>query len=140
MKQSIVHIALVVRDYDEAIAFYTKKLKFELIEDTFQPEQNKRWVVVSPPGSNGVTLLLARASKPEQETFIGNQSGGRVFLFLNTDDFWRDYAAMKSDGIKFIRKPKVQEYGTVAVFEDLYGNLWDLLELKKDHPISTRAV
>ena len=87
MKQSIVHVALVVRDYDEAIAFYTQKLKFELIEDTYQPEQDKRWVVVSPPGSKGVTLLLARASKPEQEPFIGNQSGGRVFLFLNTDDF-----------------------------------------------------
>ena len=87
MKQSIVHIALVVKDYDEAIEFYTQKLNFELIEDTYQPEQDKRWVVVSPPGSNGVTLLLARASKPEQEPFIGNQSGGRVFLFLNTDDF-----------------------------------------------------
>lgn len=140
MKQSIVHIALVVKDYDEAIAFYTQKLKFELIEDTFQPEQNKRWVVVSPPGSSGVTLLLARASKPEQESCIGNQSGGRVFLFLNTDDFWGDYNRMKSEGIRFIRKPKKQEYGTVAVFEDLYGNLWDLLELKKDHPISRRAI
>jgi catechol 2,3-dioxygenase-like lactoylglutathione lyase family enzyme len=136
MKQSIMHIALVVKDYDEAIAFYTQKLNFELVEDTFQPEQNKRWVVVSPPGSNGVTLLLARASKPEQEPFIGNQSGGRVFLFLNTDNFWRDYESMKAKGIRFVRKPKEQEYGTVAVFEDLYGNLWDLLELKKEHPIS----
>ena len=140
LKQSIVHIALLVRDYDEAIAFYTQKLKFELIEDTFQAEQNKRWVVVSPPGSNGVTLLLARASKPEQEPFIGNQSGGRVFLFLNTDNFWRDYDRMKSEGIRFVREPKEQEYGTVAVFEDLYGNLWDLLQLKKEHPISNRAV
>ena len=130
MKQSIVHVALVVRDYDEAIEFYTKKLNFELIEDTYQPEQDKRWVVVSPPGSNGVTLLLARASKPEQEPFVGNQVGGRVFLFLNTDDFWRDYNDMKAKGIKFVREPKEQEYGTVAVFEDLYGNLWDLLELK----------
>ena len=129
MKQSIVHIALVVKDYDEAIAFYTQKLKFELIEDTYQPEQDKRWVVVSPPGSSGVSLLLARASNSKQEQFIGNQSGGRVFLFLNTDDFWRDYNAMKSVGIEFVREPKKQEYGRVAVFEDLYGNLWDLLEL-----------
>lgn len=129
MKQSIVHIALVVKDYDEAIAFYTQKLNFELIEDTYQPEQDKRWVVVSPPGSSGVSLLLARASNSKQEQFIGNQSGGRVFLFLNTDDFWRDYNALKSVGIKFVRAPKKQEYGRVAVFEDLYGNLWDLLEL-----------
>lgn len=129
MKQSIVHIALVVKDYDEAIAFYTQKLNFELIEDTYQPEQDKRWVVVSPPGSSGVSLLLARASNSKQEQFIGNQSGGRVFLFLNTDDFWRDYNALKSVGIKFVRAPKKQEYGMVAVFEDLYGNLWDLLEL-----------
>ena len=139
MRQSIVHIALVVRDYDEAIAFYTQKLNFELIEDTYQPEQDKRWVVVSPPGSNGVNLLLARASKPEQEAFIGNQAGGRVFLFLNTDDFWRDHNEMVSKGIKFIREPKKETYGMVAVFEDLYGNLWDLLELNKDHPISKRG-
>jgi catechol 2,3-dioxygenase-like lactoylglutathione lyase family enzyme len=138
MKQSIVHIALLVKDYDEAIDFYTKKLNFELVEDTYQAEQDKRWVVVSPPGSNGVTLLLARASKSEQEAFIGNQTGGRVFLFLNTDDFWRDYNEMKSRGIKFVRPPKQQDYGTVAVFEDLYGNLWDLLELNSDHPISSR--
>jgi catechol 2,3-dioxygenase-like lactoylglutathione lyase family enzyme len=130
MKQSIVHVALIVRDYDEAIEFYTKKLHFKLIEDTYQPEQDKRWVVVSPPGSNGMTLLLAQASKPEQEPFIGNQTGGRVFLFLNTDDFWRDYNDMKAKGIQFVRDPQQQEYGTVAVFEDLYGNLWDLLELK----------
>ena len=129
MKQSIVHIALVVNDYDEAIEFYTQKLNFELIEDTYQPEQDKRWVVVSPPGSNGVTLVLARASNPDQASFVGNQTGGRVFLFLNTDDFWRDYNAMKSMGINFPREPKQQEYGMVAVFEDLYGNLWDLLEL-----------
>ncbi len=140
MKQSIVHVALVVKDYDEAIDFYTQKLKFELIEDTYQPEQDKRWVVVSPPGSKGVTLLLARASKPEQEPFIGNQSGGRVFLFLNTDDFWRDYNDMISKGIKFVREPKREYYGMVAVFEDLYGNLWDLLELNRDHPISKRSV
>ena len=129
MKQSIVHIALVVEDYDDAIAFYTQKLNFELIEDSHQPEQDKRWVVISPPGSNGTTLLLAKASKPEQESFIGNQSGGRVLLFLNTDDFWRDYNEMQSNGVNFVREPKKQEYGTVAVFEDLYGNLWDLLSL-----------
>ena len=138
MKQSIVHVALVVRDYDEAIEFYTRKLSFELIEDTCQPEQGKRWVVVAPPGSGGATLLLARASNAEQEAFIGNQSGGRVFLFLNTDDFWREYNAMKAKGINFEREPKQQEYGMVAVFEDLYGNLWDLLELNRDHAISKR--
>ena len=140
MKQSIVHVALVVRDYDEAIEFYTKRLHFTLVEDTYQPEQDKRWVVVAPPGSTGTTLLLARASKSEQEAFIGNQSGGRVFLFLNTDDFWRDYNAMVSKGIKFVREPQKEGYGMVAVFEDLYGNLWDLLELNDDHPISKRAV
>ena len=139
MRQSIVHIALVVRDYDEAIDFYINKLNFDLIEDTYQAEQDKRWVVVSPPGSSGTTLLLARASKPEQEPFIGNQAGGRVFLFLNTDDFWRDFEAMKAKGIKFIREPKQAEYGMVAVFEDLYGNLWDLLQLKDDHPIARRS-
>jgi len=138
MIQSIVHIALVVRDYDEAIEFYTKKLNFILVEDTYQPEQDKRWVVVSPPGSIGTTILLAKASKPEQELFIGNQSGGRVFLFLNTDDFWRDYNEMIVRGIEFVREPKEDSYGTVAVFKDIYGNLWDLLELKKDHPIAKR--
>jgi catechol 2,3-dioxygenase-like lactoylglutathione lyase family enzyme len=138
MIKSIVHIALVVKDYDEAIDFYVNKLHFELIEDTYQPEQDKRWVVVSPPGSAGTTLLLARASKPEQEPFIGNQAGGRVFLFLNTDDFWRDYNEMLSLGIEFVREPKEQSYGMVAVFKDLYGNLWDLLELKPDHPIAKR--
>jgi catechol 2,3-dioxygenase-like lactoylglutathione lyase family enzyme len=132
LKQSIVHVALVVKDYDEAIEFYTKKLHFTLVEDTYQPEQDKRWVVVAPPGSNATTLLLARASTPDQESFIGNQSGGRVFLFLNTDDFWRDYNEMVSRGIKFVREPKTEAYGTVAVFEDVYGNLWDLLELNKD--------
>jgi catechol 2,3-dioxygenase-like lactoylglutathione lyase family enzyme len=139
MKQSIVHIALVVNDYDEAIAFYTEKLHFTLLEDTYQPAQDKRWVVVSPPGSVGTTLLLAKASKPEQIPFVGNQAGGRVFLFLNTDDFWRDYNEMVSKGIHFVRPPKEEEYGTVAVFEDLYGNLWDLLQLTPDHPISKRS-
>ena len=138
MPQSIVHIALVVKDYDEAIAFYTKKLHFTLVEDTYQPEQDKRWVVVAPPGSSGTTILLARASKPEQEPFIGNQTGGRVFLFLNTDDFWRDYHDMTANGINFVREPKEQPYGMVAVFEDLYGNLWDLLQLHETHPILRR--
>ena len=135
MKQSIVHIALVIRDYDDAIAFYTEKLNFQLVEDIYQPEQDKRWVVISPPGSTGTTLLLARASNPEQKSFIGNQTGGRVFLFLNSDDFWRDYNDMIAKGIKFIREPKVEGFGTVAVFEDLYGNLWDLLQLNEDHPL-----
>ena len=130
MMQSIVHVALVVRDYDEAIEFYTKKLNFRLVEDTYQPEQDKRWVVVAPPGSEGTSLLLARASTSEQEPFVGNQTGGRVFLFLNTDDFWRDYTNLVSRGITFVREPKSESYGTVAVFKDLYGNLWDLLELK----------
>lgn len=138
MKQSIVHVALVVRDYDEAIDFYINKLKFELVEDSYQAEQDKRWVVVSPPGSQGVTLLLAKASKPEQLDFIGNQSGGRVFLFLSTDDFWRDYNRMVADGITFVREPKEEDYGTVAVFADLYGNLWDLLQLDPAHPMYGR--
>jgi len=123
-------VALVVRDYDEAIEFYTKKLSFTLVEDTYQPEQDKRWVVVAPPGSRGTSLLLARASTPEQERIVGNQTGGRVFLFLNTDDFWRDYTNLSALGITFVREPKSESYGTVAVFKDLYGNLWDLLELK----------
>ncbi len=130
MKQSLSLIALVVKDYDEAIEFYTKKLHFILIEDTHQPEQEKRWVVVSPPNNTGANLLLARASKPEQKSFIGNQTGGRVFLFLYTDNFWRDYNEMLALGITFIRKPSEAPYGTVAVFSDLYGNLWDLVELK----------
>lgn len=138
MKQEIVHIALVVKDYDEAISFYTQKLHFTLVEDTYQPEQEKRWVVVAPPNSRGTTLLLARASKPEQEPFIGNQTGGRVFLFLNSDDFWRDYNEMRENGIHFVREPKEADYGWVAVFEDLYGNLWDLLQMKPDHPIAKR--
>ncbi len=128
MRQTIIHVALVVRDYDEAIDFYCKKLHFTLVEDTYQPEQDKRWVVVAPAGSNGTTLLLARASTPQQEAFIGQQTGGRVFLFLSTDDFWRDYNEMLSLGIHFVREPKQASYGTVAVFEDLYGNLWDLIQ------------
>ena len=128
MDQSLIHVALVVRDYDEAIDFFCSKLKFSLVEDTYQPAQDKRWVVVQPPGSTGTSILLARASKPEQEPFIGNQAGGRVFLFLSTDDFWRDYEEMRAAGIKFVRPPKEEAYGTVAVFEDLYGNRWDLIE------------
>ncbi|MEI8305436.1 MAG: VOC family protein [Chloroflexales bacterium] len=138
MPQSIIHIALIVRDYDEAIAFYTEKLGFTLLEDTEQPEQAKRWVVVAPPGGSGTTLLLARAVTPEQEAFIGNQAGGRVFLFLRTDDFWRDYPAMLAAGITFVRAPKQAEYGTVAVFADLYGNRWDLVEFTPGHPLAQR--
>ncbi|MCL9638887.1 VOC family protein [Lactococcus lactis] len=139
MIQSIVHIALVVNDYDEAIDFYTKKLHFELVEDTYQPEQKKRWVVVSSPSSNGTTILLAKATKKVQESFIGNQAGGRVFLFLGTDNFDRDYSEMVNKGVEFVRPPKVQEYGKVAVFKDLYGNLWDLIEFVPGHPMFTRV-
>src|SRR5205809_3660546 len=114
MKHAIAHVALVVRDYDEAIDFYTRTLGFTLVEDLFQPEQDKRWVVVAPPGSTGTTLLLARASKSEQEPFVGNQAGGRVFLFLSTDDFWRDYRRMVDSGIRFVRPPSEQPYGVVA--------------------------
>jgi predicted enzyme related to lactoylglutathione lyase len=128
MRQSIAYIALVVRDYDEAIEFYTQILNFTLETDEYQPEQDKRWVVVAPPGSSGCSILLAKASKPEQEAFIGNQAGGRVLLFLQTDDFQRDYTAMLAKGVRFIREPKTLEYGTVAVFADLYGNLWDLVQ------------
>lgn len=131
MEQSIVHVALVVRDYDEAIAFFTEKLRFTLVEDTYQPAQDKRWVVVAPPNSRGTSLLLARASTPEQQAAIGNQTGGRVFLFLNSDDFWRDYREMVARGIRFVREPKTEPYGVVAVFEDLYGNRWDLLQLTR---------
>jgi catechol 2,3-dioxygenase-like lactoylglutathione lyase family enzyme len=129
MKQSIAYVALIVRDYDEAIAFYTQKLSFTLVEDTYQPQQSKRWVVVAPPGTQGTAVLLARASTPEQQACIGNQTGGRVFLFLQTDDFWRDYTEMVRRGVHFAREPKTESYGIVAVFEDLYGNRWDLLEL-----------
>lgn len=128
MKQSMAHVALVVRDYDEALAFYTAKLGFVVVQDTWQPAQNKRWVLVAPPGDGATSILLAKATTPEQEAAIGNQTGGRVFLFLSTDDFWRDFERMKSAGIRFVREPEVEEYGTVAVFADLYGNLWDLIE------------
>ena len=130
MQQAIAHIALVVRDYDGAIDFFCSKLRFTLVEDTYQPEQDKRWVLVAPPGSSGTTLLLARATTPEQSAAVGHQTGGRVFLFLATDDFWRDYHEMVSLGIRFVREPKEAPYGIVAVFEDLYGNLWDLIQYR----------
>ena len=140
MKQSLVQISLLVSDYDEAIDFYTNKLGFELIEDTYLPEQDKRWVLVVPPGGSGAAILLARASSPEQVAFVGNQAGGRVFLFLSTDDFWRDYNQYLSMGVHFVRDPEQRDYGTVAVFEDLYGNLWDLLEHNKGHRFSQEFV
>lgn len=130
MKQHIAHIALIVRDYDEAIQFYTEKLHFRLVEDTVLSE-TKRWVLVAPRGSNECCLLLAKAADPKQENRIGDQAGRRVFLFLYTDDFRRDYEAMVTAGIEFVREPKVETYGMVAVFRDLYGNLWDLLEPAK---------
>lgn len=129
MNQHIAHIALVVRDYDEAIQFYTKKLNFELIEDTTLSE-TKRWVLVKPKGSGNCSLLLAKAATAEQATRIGNQTGGRVFLFLSTDNFQRDYQNLIIQGIQIIREPSEEVYGTVAVFEDLYGNYWDLIEYK----------
>jgi catechol 2,3-dioxygenase-like lactoylglutathione lyase family enzyme len=129
MKQSLAHIALVVRDYDEAIEFYTQKLGFVLVEDT-RLSETKRWVLVAPPGSSGCSLLLAKAVGEEQASRVGNQTGGRVFLFLNTDDFERDYNSMKQKGISFIREPVIETWGTVAVFADLYGNLWDLIQPK----------
>ena len=131
MKQSIGLVSLVVLEYDEAIAFYVGILGFTLLEDTPVPEQGKRWVVVAPPGSEGCRLLLARASTPEQTGRIGNQTGGRVFLFLYTDDFYRDYRAYRAKGIEFIREPKEEAYGIVAVFKDLYGTLWDLVQLRE---------
>lgn len=130
MNQSLSLIALVVRDYDEAIAYYVETLGFELVEDTYQPEQDKRWVVVKPRGEGQTALLLARASNSRQENFVGDQAGGRVFLFLATDDFERDYAAYKAKGVTFVRPPVHAPYGTVAVFADLYGNLWDLVQYK----------
>lgn len=130
MKQSLLHVALVVRDYDEAIAWFTSTLSFTLVEDSWIPEQGKRWVLVAPPGSTGASLLLARPSGPGQDGFVGNQTGGRVTFFLGTDDFWRDYHSMVARGVEFVREPMEAAYGTVAVFRDLYGNLWDLVEKK----------
>jgi catechol 2,3-dioxygenase-like lactoylglutathione lyase family enzyme len=130
VRQSLKHVALVVRDYDEAIGFFVDRLGFTLLADEYQPEQDKRWVLVAPPGSgpDGASVLLARASNDEQAKAIGNQSGGRVFLFLETDNFDRDYAAMIAKDIHFVREPATQAYGKVAVFEDLYGNWWDLVQ------------
>jgi catechol 2,3-dioxygenase-like lactoylglutathione lyase family enzyme len=127
-RQNIGYVALVVRDYDEAKKYYCDVLGFQLIEDTALSE-TKRWVLVAPPDSTGTRLLLAKAATPEQATRVGNQTGGRVFLFLHTDDFWRDYEGMRKNNVNFVREPKEESYGTVAVFEDLYGNLWDLLEV-----------
>ena len=128
MTQAITQVALVVREYDEALAFYVDTLGFSVVEDKYIPEQDKRWVVVAPPGSNESRLLLARAVGDEQASRIGNQTGGRVFLFLYTDDLWRDYRMYRAKGVIFVREPKEEAYGTVAVFKDLYGNLWDLLQ------------
>ena len=135
MPQTLGYVTLVVRDYDEALAFFTQLLDFTLVEDSVSKDrhgQNKRWVLIRPKGSQGTDLLLAKASTPEEHSRIGNQTGGRVFLFLHTDDFWRDYHAMTARGVKFIREPREEAYGTVAVFEDLYGNKWDLLELARN--------
>jgi catechol 2,3-dioxygenase-like lactoylglutathione lyase family enzyme len=131
--ETLGYVALVVRDYDEALAFFTQSLGFEVIEDSISKDRlgnDKRWVLVRPPGSRGTSLLLAQASTPEEASRVGNQTGGRVFLFLHTDDFWRDYREMLARGVKFREEPRQEAYGTVAVFEDLYGNKWDLLELK----------
>ncbi len=130
MKQKIGGIALLVEAYDEAIAFYTEKLGFSLVEDT-DLGQGKRWVLVAPPGANDSQLLLAKAATPEQRNRVGDQTGGRVFLFLHTDDFWRDYYRMNAAGVRFLEEPRVEAYGTVVVFEDLYGNKWDLLQLRE---------
>lgn len=130
MQQAVGYVSLVVRDYDEALAFFVGTLGFHLIEDTYIAAQDKRWVLVAPPGSRETRLLLAKASTDDQRSRIGNQTGGRVFLFLHTDDFWRDYEHLRGRGVKFRRPPKDEPYGTVAVFEDLYGNLWDLLQLR----------
>jgi catechol 2,3-dioxygenase-like lactoylglutathione lyase family enzyme len=127
MKQKIAHISLIVEDYDEAIAFYTQKLHFNLVEDTYISEE-KRWVLIAPPGSEGCNLLLAKAANEEQKGRVGNQTGGRVFLFLNTDNFERDYLNLQDHDVKIVRQPVKEDYGTVAVFADLYGNLWDLIE------------
>jgi catechol 2,3-dioxygenase-like lactoylglutathione lyase family enzyme len=127
VKQSIIHIALLVHNYDDAIHFYTNKLQFTLVEDTHLPD-GKRWVLIQPPGAGGCCLLLAKAVNDQQLAAVGNQSGGRVFLFLETDDFYRDHDQMKANRIQFVREPKTESYGTVAVFKDLYGNLWDLIQ------------
>lgn len=139
MQQAIAHISLLVRDYDEAIEFYVAILGFRLVEDSPRPEEGKRWVVVAPPGSSGTSLLLARASGTDQLAAVGGQTGGRVFLFLQTDDFWRDYERYRLAGVTFVRAPSEQPYGTVAVFQDLYGNLWDLLQYNGSVPYGLGA-
>ena len=139
MVQSIVRIALVVKDYDEAIDFYTNKLHFTVLEDEYIAEIDKRWVVIAPPGSNGTAMVLSKAVSPEQEAFVGNQAGGQVMLFLGTDDFWRDYNDMKASGVEFVTEPNVAPYGTVAVFKDLYGNTWDLIQFPEEHPMYQRV-
>lgn len=140
-RQYIAHVALVVRDYDEAIDFYVGTLGFTLVTDEAQPEQDRRWVLVAPPGapSGSASILLARASTPDQAKFVGNQAGGRVFLFLATDDFWRDYRALQDKGVKFVRAPMTANYGIVAVFADLYGNRWDLIEYNRSGDQQERA-
>jgi catechol 2,3-dioxygenase-like lactoylglutathione lyase family enzyme len=138
MPQTLGYVALVVRDYDEALAFFTRSLGFTVVEDSVAKDRlgnEKRWVLVRPPGSHGTSLLLARASTPDESSCIGNQTGGRVFLFLHTDNFWRDYREMQARGVKFKEEPRQEAYGTVAVFEDLYGNKWDLLELKRERSL-----
>ena len=136
--QRLGMVSLVVRDYDEALAFYVGKLGFTLIEDSFVPEQNKRWVVIEPPGAGttgaGAKLLLARGANEHQQSRIGDQTGGRVFLFLYTDDFWRDFKAYRAQGVEFVREPSEMPYGTVAVFKDLYGTQWDLVQLRGGNP------
>jgi catechol 2,3-dioxygenase-like lactoylglutathione lyase family enzyme len=135
LPQTIGYVALVVRDYDEAIAYFTQKLGFKLVEDSPSKDRlgrNKRWVLVAPPESRGTSLLLAKAATPDEHSRVGNQAGNRVFLFLHTDNFWRDYRAMTARGVQFIEAPREEPYGTVAVFEDLYGNRWDLLYLQPD--------
>jgi catechol 2,3-dioxygenase-like lactoylglutathione lyase family enzyme len=128
MPQYLALVSVVVRDYDEAISFYVNTLGFQLVEDTYQPAQDKRWVIVSPPGAKESGILLARANNEQQSSRVGNQTGGRVFLFLYTDDFWRDFNAYKEKGVIFVREPKTEDYGIVAVFQDLHGNLWDLVQ------------
>ena len=140
MRQSLVHVALVVKDYDEAIDFYTNSLGFELVEDTYIEGQDKRWVLVTPPGGASAAVLLAQAASDEQSQLVGKQAGGRVFLFLSTDDFWRDYNRYIDAGVTFVSEPTQNEYGTVAVFQDLYGNLWDLLQHADGHRYSQKAL
>lgn len=138
MQQALSLVSLIVDDYDDAIAFYTQRLNFELLDDSYQPEQDKRWVVVAPPGGKGCAILLAKADGEHQQATVGQQGAGRVWLFLRTDDFWRDYQQMQDQGIEFVRPPQEMPYGTVAVFADLYGNQWDLIQYAPGHPMLAR--